>query len=125
ERLILPDVLHELSGIAFPEGNDDFIFAHEDELGKVYFFPPDDVTLQEIKFGGDGDYEGIAISNGYVVVLESKGTIHTFPYTDVRKKRTNALKIAENLIPNGNYESLAAVSADSLLYVLCKKCVMD
>lgn len=125
QRTIIPDVLHELSGIAFPEGVADLIFANEDENGKVYFFPPDDVSLQDIKFGKPGDYEGIAISNGYIIVLESKGTIHTFPYADVQQKRTTDLKIAENLIPKGNYESLAASSVDSLLYVLCKKCEVD
>lgn len=125
QRTILPDVLHELSGITFPEENGDLIFANEDENGKVYFFPPGNPTLQEVQFGKAGDYEGIAISNGYVIVLESKGTIHTFPYSDVRQKGTTDLKMAENLIPNGNYESLAASSADSLLYVLCKKCGAD
>src|SRR5690606_2348246 len=39
QRTILPNVLHEVSGIAFPEENSDLIFANEDENGKVYFFP--------------------------------------------------------------------------------------
>lgn len=125
QRTILPDVLHELSGISFPEEDSQHIFANEDENGKVYFFPPDDLTLQEFQFGRPGDYEGIAISNGYVIVLESIGAIHTFPYTDIGQKIKTDLKIAENLIPKGNYESLAASSADSLLYVLCKKCKED
>ena len=125
QRTILPYALHELSGIAFPKESADFIFANEDENGKVYFFPPDDPTLQEIKFGGPGDYEGIAISNGYVIVLESKGTIHTFPYDDFRQVRTTDIKIGKKLIPKEEYESLAAVSADSLLYILCKQCGVD
>ncbi|HUH47264.1 MAG TPA: SdiA-regulated domain-containing protein [Arenibacter sp.] len=125
ERTILPYVLHELSGISFSQENNDFIFANEDENGKVYFFPPGNPVWREVQFGKAGDYEGIAISNGYVVVLESQGTIHTFPYADVHRGKTSELKIAEDLIPNGNYESLAASSADSLLYVLCKKCGVD
>lgn len=125
QRTILPDVLHELSGIAFQKERADLIFANEDESGKVYFFPPDDPTLQEVKFGGPGDYEGIAISNGYVIVLESEGTIHTFPYADVRQKSTTDIKIGKNLVPKENYESLAAASVDSLLYVLCKECDTD
>lgn len=125
QRIILPDVLHELSGMSFPEDGSDFIFANEDESGKVYFFPPDDIALQEFQFGRPGDYEGIAISNGYVIVLESIGAIHTFPYADIGRKIKTDLKIAESLIPKGNYESLAASSADSLLYVLCKKCKED
>jgi len=125
QRTILPDVLHELSGIAFQKERADLIFANEDESGKVYFFPPDDPTLQEVTFGGPGDYEGIAISNGYVIVLESEGTIHTFPYADVRQKSTTDIKIGKNLVPKENYESLAAASVDSLLYVLCKECDTD
>lgn len=125
ERIILPDVLHELSGIAFSQDGSDLIFANEDENGKVYFFPPDDLTLQEMVFGGQGDYEGIAIGNGYVIVLESKGTILTFPYADVLQKKTMDLKMGKNLLPKEEYESLAISEKDSLLYVLCKKCRED
>jgi len=125
QRISLPNALHELSGIAFPEDRDSLIYAIEDENGKVYFFPPDNVTLQEIKFGGNGDYEGIAIGNGYIVVLESNGIVHTFPYKDIHQKKITDLKIGKNLVPKGEYESLAVSSADSLLYILCKKCTVD
>lgn len=125
EPLYLPDALHELSGIAFPKESDELIFAVEDERGLVYFFPPDDPKLQQVKFGKKGDYEGIAISNGYVAVLESNGTIYTFPLEGLQQGEMGAVKMAKNRIPKGEYESLAAAPADSLLYVLCKKCGVD
>lgn len=125
QQVFLPDALHELSGIAFPAESDDLIFANEDENGKVYFFDPDDPKLGNIKFAKNGDYEGIAISNGYVIVLESKGSIFTFPYTDIPQKEATSVKEEKNIIPKGEYESLAASSTDSLLYVLCKKCNVD
>ncbi len=125
QLVFLPDALHELSGIAFPTESDEYIFANEDENGKVYFFDPDNPQLQETKFGKKGDYEGIAISNGYVVVLESKGTVFTFPYADIGQKEVTAVREEKNLIPKEEYESLAASSTDSLLYILCKQCDVD
>ena len=107
EPFVLPDVLHELSGIAFPEKSGDLIYANEDENGKVYFFSPGNPTLREIQFGKAGDYEAIAIGNGHVVVLESKGTVYTFPFLEIGQNKVTGLKITENLIPGEEYESLA------------------
>ncbi len=125
QQVFLPDALHELSGIAFPTESDDLIYANEDENGKVYFFDPDDPKLQETEFAKKGDYEGIAISNGYVVVLESKGTVFTFPYEAIGQNEITNVREEKNLIPKEEYESLAASSTDSLLYILCKKCDVD
>lgn len=125
QTIFLPDALHELSGIAFPKERSKLIFANQDESGKVYFFDPDDPKLEEIKFAKKGDYEGIAISNGYIIVLESNGTIYSFPYQDIEQKIVSKVFVGKNLIPKQEYESLAASSTDSLLYVLCKKCSAD
>lgn len=126
EQLFVPDALHELSGIAFPAESSKHIFANEDENGLVYYFAPGEHEYKQIKFGKKGDYEGIAISNGYIVVLESKGTVYTFPYTDIlQKEAANNVKVAKDLIPKAEYESLAASPVDSLLYIICKKCAVD
>lgn len=125
QQIFLPDALHELSGIAFPKESTDLIFANEDENGIVYFFAPVDQSLQQIEFAKKGDYEGIAISNGYVIVLKSNGIVYTFPYGDIQQKKVSNLMVGENLIPKEEYESLAASSIDSLLYVLCKECKVD
>lgn len=125
EQWFLPDALHELSGIAFPQESSKHIFANEDENGIVYFFAPGDLNYQQIKFGKKGDYEGIAVSNGYVVILESKGTVYSFPYNDILKKDAANVKVGKNLIPKAEYESLATSAVDSLLYILCKQCPAD
>ncbi|CDS96719.1 SdiA-regulated domain-containing protein [Sphingobacterium faecium] len=125
EKLFVPDALHELSGIAFPEESSNHIFANEDENGIVYFFAPGEKKHQEIKFAKKGDYEDIAISNGFIMVLESNGSIYTFPYTDLLQQNAESVKVGKHIIPKAEYESLAASPMDSLLYVLCKKCAVD
>lgn len=125
EKLFVPDALQELSGIAFPEESSRHIFANEDENGIVYFFVPGDKKYQQIKFGKKGDYEDITISNGFFIVLESNGSVYTFPYTDLLQQNATSVKLGKNIIPKAEYESLAATPIDSLLYVLCKKCAVD
>lgn len=125
EQLFVPDALHELSGIAFPEESSKHIFANEDENGLVYYFAPGEHEYKQIIFGKKGDYEGLAIGNGYIVVLESKGTVYTFPYSDILQKNATNVKVNKNLIPKAEYESLAASTVDSLLYIICKKCAVD
>ncbi|QQD13001.1 SdiA-regulated domain-containing protein [Sphingobacterium sp. UDSM-2020] len=125
EKLFLPDALHELSGIAFPAESSKHIFANEDENGLVYYFAPGEHQYQQIKFAKKGDYEGLAISNGYIVVLESKGTVYSFPYSDILQREATNVKVGKDLIPKAEYESLAASQSDSLLYIICKKCAVD
>ncbi|HBW81998.1 MAG TPA: hypothetical protein DEF78_20425, partial [Sphingobacterium sp.] len=61
-KMSLPDELLEISGIAFLAGQDDDIYAIQDEQGFLYKFnqPTQKVTLNP--FGKDGDYEDISIS---------------------------------------------------------------
>lgn len=124
QKVFLPDVLHEISGIAFPHEKDDVIYAVEDESGKVYSFPPTEPSLRrEVVFAGPGDYEGVAINEGLVWVLKSNGTLYSFPLDQTNQKKANGVKEAKNVIPKGEYESLAA--SDGLLYVICKDCPID
>lgn len=126
QQIFLPDELHELSGLAFDREDNSIIYANEDENGIVYFFSPTNPkNIQKIKFGKKGDYEGIAISEKNIVVLESQGTIHTFPLADIGNQKTTGTKITQNLIPKGEYESLAISPIDNSLYVICKKCKED
>ncbi|MEI9955483.1 MAG: hypothetical protein WDM90_04040 [Ferruginibacter sp.] len=43
EKFVMPEVLHEISGIAF-SGNDT-IYAEQDEEGKVFHFKPGDKDI--------------------------------------------------------------------------------
>lgn len=123
EEFFLPDILHEISGIAFEEDKSDEIYAVEDETGNLYYFNPENDKLQKTKFGKKGDYEDLAVINNYVAVLRSDGKLFTFPLAEINQKKIKAVKEWKNLIPKEEYESLAA--KDSLLYVLCKECSID
>lgn len=126
EIIHLPDVLHEVSGIAFTKDTDNPLFAQEDESGIVYYFSPKDpYTLKGVKFAKNGDYEGIAVANDYIVVLKSDGTLYTFPLQDIKNKQSTNVKITKNIIPKGEYESLGFSHQNQLLYVVCKKCKED
>lgn len=71
----LPDVLEEVSGIAFLDKNR--IAAVQDEEGKIFIFNISSEEIeQEIHFSGNGDYEGIAVSGNVLYVVESNGTIY-------------------------------------------------
>lgn len=119
------DVLHEVSGITFYEEIADTLFAVEDETGTIYRFLPSSKDLKQSKFAKDGDYEGIAISNGYAIVLKSNGTLYTLAAVELNKEESEHVKEWKDLVPKGEYESLAASSKDSLLYVICKQCSVD
>ncbi|HET8754227.1 MAG TPA: SdiA-regulated domain-containing protein [Salinimicrobium sp.] len=70
----LPDELKEVSGIEWL--GDNKIAAVQDEDGIIFIY---NLTTSEIEnqfsFGGNGDYEGIAINEGTAYILKSDGTI--------------------------------------------------
>lgn len=119
------DELYEISGITFHKDKADTLFAVEDETGTIYRFRPASKDLKQSKFAKDGDYEGISISNGYAAVLKSDGTLYTFAASELNKEKADQVQEWKNLVPKGEYESLAAFSKDSLLYVICKQCPLD
>ncbi len=70
----LPDDLEEISGLtALPDGR---LAAVQDEKGHIYILDPAEGTiLDEVDFGGKGDYEGIEFAGERIYVLESNGTL--------------------------------------------------
>lgn len=124
EKFTLSEDLQEISGITFEKGNPSMLFAQQDEDGKLFYFKPGDKNTQSVTFGKKGDYEDLAIINNIVVMLRSDGSLFSFAMQDV-KKQTVSAKHWKDLIPKGEYESLAATDQDSLLYVLCKQCNID
>lgn len=71
----LPSVLNEISGIAFLGNNR--IACVQDEKGSIYIYNLESSQIeQEIKFTGEGDFEGIAIDGDTAYVLENNGTIY-------------------------------------------------
>lgn len=70
----LPDVLKEISGIAFI--GDHKIAGVQDEIGTIFIYNLKTSTIENtIEFAGPGDFEGIAIANSTAYVLRADGTI--------------------------------------------------
>jgi uncharacterized protein YjiK len=71
----MPDDLLEVSGIAWIDA--ERFACVQDELGKVFIF---NTRLNEIEqtipFAGKGDYEGIAVVNDTIYILQSDGKIY-------------------------------------------------
>jgi hypothetical protein len=134
KKFVVGEVLHEISGIVFLNGNADTMYAIEDEAGKLFYFHLGERNYPYWKFGRRGDYEDVAIlNNTEFVVLRSDGSLFVFPVDQPRKggdiektkKGEKALTRAyENILPAGEYEGLFA-DEDGKLIALCKNCAED
>jgi uncharacterized protein YjiK len=125
EKFVLPNALIEISGITFPKGNSDILFAHQDEEGILFYFRPGDKVIKQVQFGKKGDYEDIAICGNTVVLLRSDGVLFTFPLSEALNGKINKTKKWEGFLPSGEYESLAFDPQKNVLIVLCKVCKSD
>ncbi|MCW3117714.1 MAG: SdiA-regulated family protein, partial [Chitinophagaceae bacterium] len=125
EKFYMPDALHEISGITFNHDNDDTLYAEQDEDGKLFHFKLGDKNLLASKFGKKGDYEDVAICNGYVIMLRSDGTLFSFLLSEANHEKVANVQALEGLLPDGEFEGLYADEKTSRLYVLCKHCQED
>ncbi len=124
EKLMMEAALTEISGICFLKGNDEMLFAIEDETGKLYQYQLADGKLTKSKFGKKGDYEDLAIINNQTTsVLSSEGSIFMFATSETGKEKIDSVQVYKNILPAGEYEGLFA--ADSILFALCKDCPQD
>src|SRR5512136_1802264 len=74
ESIVLPDILHEVSGIVCIDSST--IACVQDEKGTLYFYNlADKKILSELKFFSKGDYEGIARVFDTIFVLRSDGLL--------------------------------------------------
>lgn len=123
----LPDNLEEVSGIAFNKGDPSLLYAEEDENGRVYYMKFGDKKAKFSSFKKTGDFEDIAIAGDYVIMLQSKGKLYTFPISEVLNPKIDNLKVQEfaDMLPKGEFEGLYADEASKQVYVLCKHCDID
>jgi len=74
ERIALPTILNEISGITFVDSIT--LLCVQDEDGIIFQY---DISKKEIThsypFAGNGDYEGIALKGDTAYVLQSDGTL--------------------------------------------------
>lgn len=118
KKVTVGEVLHEISGIVFLNGNPDTVYAIEDEAGKLFHFHLGDGKYPYWKFGKHGDYEDVAILNSRdFIVLRSDGSLF------VAAPGAEEARAYEHILPKGEYEGLYA-DGDSLI-ALCKSCPED
>ena len=122
KRYAMPVELREISGIAFNRGNNDTLYAEEDENGKVFHFRLGDKNVRTTRFGKKGDFEDITICNRYVIMLRSDGTLFTFPLSETGQQEAGHVKVFEGLLTGGEYEGLASDDKTGKIFVLCKHC---
>ncbi len=126
EKFIMPDVLLEISGIAFNQGNNDTLYAQQDEDGKLFYLKLGEKKVKSFKFSKRGDYEDVSIMNGQVFLLRSYGTLFSFPLSSSKQEEEEStVKQWEGLLPDGEFEAMYADPASHSVYVLCKQCSQD
>lgn len=125
QKYPVPDILDEISGISFHNGNADTIYAEQDEEGRVYWLHLGDKNLNHVKFSKKGDFEDITIINERVIMLRSDGILFSFPFGDIHQPEITSTKEWDDLLPKGEFEGLWGDPKTNRLYVLCKHCSDD
>jgi uncharacterized protein YjiK len=121
----MPGELNEISGIAFPRGNSDTLYAEQDESGKVFHFKLGSDRIKVTKFWRNGDFEDISICNNYIVMLRSDGVLFSFPISETVHAEAGKVRVFENILSAGEYEGLACSENTGKIYVLCKHCANE
>jgi len=125
ERFAMPESLLEISGISFYKGNNDTVYAIQDEEGKLFRLAWGNKKQYHVKFGKSGDYEDISILRDRVVVLKSNGSLYSFPFSDAIYEEIDSVQEWPRLLPEGEYEGMFGDEDSGLLYILCKNCKVD
>jgi len=120
----MPKALKEISGVSFDPVRSRTAYVIQDEEAVLYTY---DFSRRKVvatsAFGEPGDYEDIATDGKFFYVLKSDGTLYTFPFSPFERK-VKAREI-KDLVPKGEYESIAIDPLNGLLYILCKSCKID
>ncbi|WP_114790591.1 SdiA-regulated domain-containing protein [Niabella yanshanensis] len=125
EKIILPDDLLEISGIAFAPGRYDTLYAQQDEEGAVFKVGIPSGKYKRVKFGDGGDYEDIAVKADTLLILESDGSFYGFKLDSLGEKKVKPFGYYAKILPKGEYEGLFADAITGNYYALCKSCKGD
>ena len=119
EIYTLPGSLKEVSGMQSISNT--VVACIQDEKGIIYLFDLEQRKIvQEIKWGKDGDYEGVAGNADTLYVLESNGTIHQV--TNYQAANSPSVKSWETGVYSGcDAEGLYLLSNEKKLLVACKE----
>jgi hypothetical protein len=121
-QFYLPEGLREISGLAVASNNT--VYAHDDNYAIVYEV---DLNLKRAvkafalgKPTVKGDFEDIAVRNGYVYLLTSDGRLYEAPVGENRKRvRYNAYDTGVGT--HCETEGLVNGAAEGEFLILCKK----
>ena len=116
----MPDLLKEISGIAYADENT--LYCVQDELGIVFKYDTGKEHLSGMfRFTDLGDFEDLAIVKDEVFVLRSDGTLFCFNH------RNFDGKISQVVVPVNclNVEGLEYNPSDNQLYLACKDQVIN
>ncbi len=99
----LPDILEEVSGIAYmPNGK---MACVQDEDGIIFIYNLESVSLErKIEFASHGDYEGIALVGTTAYVLRSDGTL--FEVINFENDHLKTIEYTLDFSENYNFEGL-------------------
>jgi uncharacterized protein YjiK len=125
DKFNMPSTLLEISGIALNEGRSDSVYSVQDEDAKLFRQKWDVKKQKNTKFGKNDDFEDVSIIRQKVFILNSNGSIFTFPLSESAKKKTTLTKEFGKVVPKGEYEGLFADAATDKVYVICKSCPVD
>lgn len=120
EKLFMPDILLEVSGIHFFPGHYDSVWAVQDEKGMVFQLKLGDKKYREFRFAKDGDYEDLSFLDQNLYVLRSDGQLFHIPYQAADGLITDSTREWTDLLPEAEYEGLYGDSLTQSLYVLSK-----
>lgn len=116
--------LIEISGIAWDSKNNVFL-AIDDGSDKLFFLDKENkIIKEEFKFGDVGDYEDVAIMNGYAYILRSDGMITKFVKDSSGKVYGLDLGTI-SLSGTNDFETMYSDPAHKALVVICKNCKTD
>lgn len=117
----LPDVLEEVSGLAWASSGD--LLAHDDERAVVYRLDPESGEVIGRFWPGGfplrGDFEGIATRDGRVYLADSDGTLVVFDEEGEGERRPHAV-VRTGLGTACEIEGLAYDSEHDALLLPCK-----
>jgi len=115
-EISLPDVLKEVSGITWLEGNT--LACIQDENGKVFIYNTDLKTItHSYTFGNKGDYEGIAIAGKVLYVMRSDGVLYEIINYQSSQKVENSYTLN---IPSPNCEGICYDKVNNRILIASK-----
>jgi uncharacterized protein YjiK len=116
KKLVLPQELDEISGIAYDSASKGLV-AVNDEEGKLFFFNPANGEVSDrLKFAKKGDYEELFFAKGDWWILRSDGVFIQF-HPPMEGQTVNW-----QLPPGEEYEAAWYDAATQKMWMLCKKC---